>query len=58
MAHFKWGRVKNQRSGCLYCKYWKSNGLKDSAFIRRPVEQRAAGHLDASEAYFDDGLYD
>lgn len=28
MANHKRGRSKNQRAGCLMCKYWKVNGAK------------------------------
>lgn len=30
MGHFKRGRAKNRRSGCLLCKPWKANGAKAS----------------------------
>ena len=25
MAHYKRGRPKNRRAGCLMCKFWKDN---------------------------------
>lgn len=39
MAHFKRKRPKNRRSGCLFCKPWKSNGAKDKepAYVKRKL---------------------
>lgn len=54
MAHHKRGRSKNQRSGCLMCKWYKGTDSKDTASARMPQEVRA----DDREASFFDDLLD
>jgi hypothetical protein len=41
MANFKRGRRKNARSGCIFCKPWKSNGVKGCWRSQRRQERRA-----------------
>ena len=41
MAHFKRGRRKDVRSGCLWCKYHKSTGYKDTFNCQTRQEQKA-----------------
>lgn len=41
MAHHKRGRAKNQRSGCLFCKPHKQNGVNDEkASVARLVQDK------------------
>lgn len=54
MAHFKRGRPKQSRAGCLMCKPHKANWMKDSAKARAPQEQRIIDSLDSSQADFDE----
>lgn len=41
MGHHKRRRPKDRRSGCLMCKYWKSNALKDREVLQTFQERRA-----------------
>ena len=41
MAHFKRGKRKNARSGCLMCKPHKSNGMKGRLQDQTWQERRA-----------------
>lgn len=41
MAHHKRGRPKNRRGGCLYCKRWKANGVRNE----RKDGERFSDHL-------------
>ena len=41
MANFKRGRAKDRRSGCLFCKPHKSNGMKDT-FGCQTIQERKA----------------
>ena len=39
--HHKRKRPKSTRSGCLMCKYWKHQGLKDCENMQTWQERRA-----------------
>lgn len=39
--HHKRGRCKNARGGCLMCKYYKQNGIKDGR-LGQPMQERRA----------------
>ena len=41
MAHHRRGRSKNQRSGCLWCKPHKANGMKGSLGQQTWQERKA-----------------
>jgi len=41
MAHFKRGRSKNRRAGCLMCKSHKANGMKGRLSEQTWQERRA-----------------
>lgn len=41
MSHFKRGKRKNARSGCLLCKAHKANGVKGCLRSQSWQEQRA-----------------
>jgi hypothetical protein len=41
MANHKRGRCKNSRSGCLMCKYHKSNSFKDTWDAQTWQEKKA-----------------
>lgn len=49
--HYKRKRPKDARAGCLMCKPWKGNFLKDSEEAKRRQELRA--DLDEAEQVSD-----
>lgn len=50
MAHHKRRRPKSQRAGCLLCKPYKANWMKDSRHALKPRDRRERERLDAQEA--------
>lgn len=50
MAHHKRRRPKSRRAGCLLCKPYKANWMKDSRHALKPRDRRELDRLDAQEA--------
>lgn len=49
MAHHKRKRPKSRRAGCLSCKPWKAQWLKDSLTAFKARDRREKDRMDAQE---------
>ena len=50
MAHHKRKRPKSRRAGCLMCKTWKAQWMKDSLQALTPQDRRTKDRMDSQEA--------
>lgn len=56
MGHFKRGRSKDRRAGCLHCKPWKACSLKDSRTSWTRQETRANESAESQLEDLDGGV--